>query len=89
MRMVHLIPVHTMMTAMQLSWIYKQEIMWLHGLSNSIMSNCDFKFTLKWWHELHRILGAKLLMSTSFHLQTDGQMEHANRNIGQIFWAVV
>jgi len=75
MSMVHLIPVHTTMTAVQLSWIYKRER--------------DSKFMLKWWHELHHILGAKLLMSTLFHPQMDGQMECANRNIGQIFRTVV
>ena len=83
--MVHLILVHTTMTAAQLSWIYKREIMQLHGLPNTIMSNCDSKFTSQWWHELHRILGAKLLMSASFHPQTDSQTERANRNVGQIF----
>jgi hypothetical protein len=31
----------------------------------------------------------KLLMSTSFHLQTDGPMEQANRSIGQMFRAMV
>ena len=35
-------------------------------LWSSIISDCDFKFTLKWWYELHRIMGTKLLMSTSF-----------------------
>lgn len=32
---------------------------------------------------------AKLLMSTSFHPQMDGQTERANRDIGQIFRAIV
>jgi len=87
--MVHLIPVHTTMTAVQLSWIYKREIVQLHGLPNSIVSDRDSKFMSKWWRELHRILGAKLLMSTSFHPQMDGQTERANRNIGQIFRTVI
>ena len=43
--MVHLTPVHTTMTAMQLSWIYKHEIVHLHGLPNTIVSDRDSKFT--------------------------------------------
>jgi hypothetical protein len=35
------------------------------------------------------MLGTRLLMSTSFHPQTDRQTERANRNIGQIFRTVV
>ncbi len=51
--MVHLIPVHMKMTASQLSGIYMREIVQLHGLLRSIMSNRDPKFTSKWWRELH------------------------------------
>jgi len=87
--MVHLIPVHTKMTASELSWIYMREIVRLHGLPSSIVSDRDSKFTSKWWRELHKVLGARLLMSTSFHPQTDGQTERANRNVGQIFRTVV
>jgi len=82
--MVHLIPVHTTMTAKELSWKYLREVVRLHGLPGSIVSNRDSKFTSQWWKELHRTLGAKLLMSTSFHPQTDRQTERMNKNIGQI-----
>ncbi len=85
--MVHLIPVHTTMTAKDLSSIYMREIVRLHGLPSTIVSDRDPKFTSRWWRELHRILGARLLMSTSFHPQTDGLTERMNRSIGQIFRA--
>jgi hypothetical protein len=87
--MVHLIPVHTQMMAFELSWIYRHEIVCLHGLPSSIVSNHDSKFMSKWWQELHKILGTRLLMSMLFHPQTDGQTECANWNVGQIFCTVV
>lgn len=87
--MVHLIPVHTTITASQLSWIYKREIVRLHRLPSSIVSDRDSKFMSKWWRELHKILGTRLLMSTSFHPQTDEQTEQANCSVDQIFRTVV
>ena len=51
--MVHLILVNTRMTATDLSWIYLREIVRLHGLPSSIVSDRDSKFTSKWWRELH------------------------------------
>jgi hypothetical protein len=87
--MVHLIPVHTKNTATDLLWIYRREIVQLHGLPSSIVSDRDSKFTSRWWRELHRMLGTRLLMSTSFRPQTDRQTERANWNIGQIFRTVV
>ena len=87
--MVHLIPVTTRVTASELSWIYLREIVRLHGLPSSIVSDRDSKFTARWWRELHRILGAKLLMSTSFHPQTDGQSERAIRTVSQILRSIV
>lgn len=83
--MVHLIPIRTTTTASELSGIYLHEVVWLHRLPNSIVSDRDSKFTSKWRHELHRILGAKLLMSTAFHPQMDGRTERINRSVRQIF----
>jgi len=87
--MVHLIPVTIQVTASELSWKYMREVVRLHGLPSSIVSDRDSKFTSRWWKELQRLLGAKLLMSTSFHPQTDGQSERAIRNVTQILRTVV
>ena len=38
---------------------------------------------------MHRLLGTKLLMSTSFHLQTDSLLEHTIQSIAQILRAMV
>jgi hypothetical protein len=87
--MVHLIPIHMRMKASELSWIYRQEIIRLHGLPSSIVSDRDSRFTSKWWKELYRILETKFLMSTSYHPQMDRQTEHVNCSIGQIFHTMV
>ncbi len=85
MSIVHFILVHTTMTAHQLSGVYMQEIICLHRLPCSIVSDRDPKFTSKWWRELHKMVGSQLLMSTSFHPQTDGMTEWINWSIGQTF----
>ena len=41
------------------------------------------------WHELHRLMGTKLLMSTVFHPQMDGVTERANCSIGQILRMII
>ena len=41
------------------------------------------------WHELHKLMGTKLLMSTTFHPQMDGATERANRSIGQILRMII
>jgi hypothetical protein len=87
--MVHLISAHMRMKASELSWIYRWEIICLHGLPSSIVSDRDSRFTSKWWKELHRILGTKLLMSTFYRPQMDGQTECMNHSVGQIFHTVV
>lgn len=45
--MVHLIPVNTTNTADDLAMMYLQEIVQLHGLPESIVSDQDSKFTSK------------------------------------------
>ena len=61
----------------------------LHGVPKSIVLDHDTKFTSTFWHELHRLMGTKLLMSTAFHPQTDGATEQANHSIGQILRMII
>src|ERR1700737_3334660 len=46
-----------------------------HGIPDSIVSDCDPKFTSHFWKALQNALGIKMLMSTAEHPQTDGQSE--------------
>ncbi|GJE92037.1 polyprotein [Phanerochaete sordida] len=87
--LVHLIPVRTTVSAVELAWVFVRDIVRLHGLPDSIVSDRDSKFTSRFWQEVHRLLGTRLLMSTAFHPQTDGATERANRSISQVLRAVV
>jgi hypothetical protein len=78
-----------MVTAKGIAWLFLKEIVRLHGVPDSIMSDRDSKFTSIFWHELQRLMGTKLLMSTTFHPQRDGVTNRANRSIGQILRSVV
>ena len=52
-----------------------KEIVRFHGVSLSIVSNRDPRFTSRFWKELWSALSTRLNFSTTFHPQTDGQLE--------------
>ena len=86
---VHLVPTTTTVTARGVAWLILKEVVRLHGIPESIVSDRDTKFTSIFWKELHRLMGSKLLMSTAFHLQMDGATERANSSIAKILCTVV
>ncbi|KAM2370076.1 hypothetical protein ACFXTH_047440 [Malus domestica] len=71
----HFIPVKTTDSTEILGKIYIQEIVKLHGIPLSIVSDRDSKFTSQFWDSLQRALGTQLNFSSAFHPQTDGQSE--------------
>ena len=78
---VHLVLTMTTVTAKDVAWIVLKEVVRLHGIPESIVSDRDAQFTSIFWRELQKLMGTKLLMSTAFHPQTDGATERANRSM--------
>ena len=87
--MVHLIPTWTDATARQIAALYVKEVVRLHGIPESIVSDRDTKFTSQFWNELSKILGQRLLMSTAYHPQTDGSSERAVQAMSQVLRSVI
>jgi hypothetical protein len=57
------------------------DIVRLHGIPQSIVSDRDPVFTSAFWRELMRLMGTKMHMSSAFHPKTDDQTKAANRVI--------
>ncbi|RDY08944.1 hypothetical protein CR513_06764, partial [Mucuna pruriens] len=55
----------------KLTSLYIQEIVRLHGVPSSIVSDRDTMFTSRLWGSLHQVLGTKLGLSSTYHLQMD------------------
>ena len=71
----HFIPVRIDYSMDRLAELYVNEIVRLHGVPLSIVSDRDSRFTSRFWKELQSALGTKLNFSTAFHSQSDGQSE--------------
>ncbi|KAA3474134.1 DNA/RNA polymerases superfamily protein [Gossypium australe] len=71
----HFIPVRVDYSLQRLAKLYVAEIVRLHGVPVSIISDRDPRFTSRFWRALHQALGTRLDFSTAFHPQSDGQSE--------------
>ena len=51
------------------------------GIPKAIISDRDPKFRSELWKELFKLLEVELLISTAYHLQTDGLSERTNQSV--------
>jgi len=85
----HFIPINIRYSLKRLTSLYVSEIVRLHGVLSSIVSDRDPRFTSRFWESLHKALGTKLKLSSAYHPQTDGQTERTIQSLEDLLRACV
>ena len=80
-KMAHFVALSHPYSAQSVARAFFDNIVRLHGFPCSIVSDRNTVFTSHFWEELFKLAGVKLLRSSAFHPQTDGQSEVTNRII--------
>jgi len=79
----HLIPLKHPYTAITVVKAFISNIVRLHGIPTFIVSDRDKVFLSTFWRTLFQFQGTQLCMSSSYHPQSDGQIEVVNRILEQ------
>ena len=85
----HFLPVNVEDSLEKLAQLYVDEIVRLHGVPVSIVSDQDPRFTFRFWPSLQIALGTRLHFSTAFHPHTDGQLERIIQTLEDMMRACV
>ncbi|KAD3336352.1 hypothetical protein E3N88_31871 [Mikania micrantha] len=73
----------------KLAQLYVNEIVSLHGVPLSIVSDKDSRFTSRFWQSFQKALETRLNFSTAYHPQTDGQSERTIQTLEDMLRACV
>jgi hypothetical protein len=85
----HFIPCRKTNNATHIDNFFFKEVVRLHGLPRTIVSERDTKFVGHFWRTLWKSLGTNLSFSLAYHPQTDGHIEVVNRSLGNLLISLV
>ncbi|KAB2624761.1 S ribonuclease [Pyrus ussuriensis x Pyrus communis] len=85
----HFIPVREKYSLNRLAELFISRVVKYHGVPVSIVSDRDPRFTSKFWVAFQEALGTRLLYSTAYHPQTDGQSERTIQTLEDMLRASV
>ena len=82
-KMMYFVAITEGMTAEGLVRLFRDNVWRLHGLPESVVSDRRPQFAAELTKELNRILGVQTKLSTTFHPQTNRQIECMNQKLEQ------
>jgi hypothetical protein len=88
-KMAHFIPCHKSNDASHIAELFFREIVRLHGVPKTIVSDRDTKFVSYFFKAQWGKLGTNLLFSTTCHPQTDGKTEFVSCTLSTMLQAVL
>jgi hypothetical protein len=66
-------------TTSTMAQLFMDQVFKLHDMPHSIVSDHDPTFSSNFWQELFKLQGTQLHLNTTYHPQTDGQIEVVNK----------
>ena len=85
----HFLRVKTTYLAEDYATLYVQEVVRLHGVQVSIISDRGAELTAQFWKSYQKGLGSKVNLRIAFHPQTDGEAEHTIQTLEDMLRACV
>src|SRR5258708_17276265 len=85
-KQVIFIPSHNMVNAPQVAWLFLIHVFSKHRVPVHITSDQGSKFVSHFFCSLGKLLQMRLHFTSGYHLEGDGQMEHANQVLEQYLW---
>ena len=78
----HFVPLKHPFNACGLAHLFVKEIIRLHGIPQSIVSDRGKIFMGLFWQEIHKLQGTQLNFTSANHPESDGQTEVVNKRLG-------